>query len=67
MKEARGNYQWEEINKLYYYAKVWKIESEHTESLRIYLANGYISLGVQRRGIPTSSFYFKVIEIVSPD
>lgn len=67
MKEARGNYEWEEVNKLYYYAKLWKIESEHTESLRLYVVTGYISLGINRRMISTASYFYKIIELVPPE
>lgn len=67
MKESRCKFTWEQVNQLYYFAKKWQLESEHTESLRIYVVTGYNSLGVNRRMIPTSSYYYRIIEIVPPE
>ena len=52
---------------IYYFGYVGgllKEESENMEYLRRYVLNGYAALGLNRREIPTSSYFYKILGVV---
>ena len=58
-----GNFEWETQNTIYYYGLVWKIEDENMEYLRRYILNTYASLGTARKEVPTSSYFYKILQV----
>ena len=67
MKKSLGNFTWEYYNMIYYFGFIGgllKEESENMEYLRRYVLNGYAALGVNRREIPTSSYFYKILGVV---
>ena len=58
-----GNFEWETQNTIYYFGVVWKVEDENMEYLRRYILNTYASLGTARREVPTSSYFYKILQV----
>ena len=58
-----GNFEWETQNTIYYHGLIWGIEDENMEYLRRYILNTYASLGTARKDVPTSSYFYKILQV----
>lgn len=65
LKLSLGTFKWENQNIVYYLGTVWKINDENMEYLRRYIIHSYASLGTARREIPTSSYFYKILEVAN--
>ena len=63
LKLSLGNFGWETQNTIYYYGLVWRISDENMEYLRRYILNTYASLGTARKEVPTSSYFYKILQV----
>ena len=65
LKMSLGNFKWENQNIIYYFGQVNGIHDDNLEYLRRYILNTYASLGTARREIPTSSYFYKILEVTN--